>query len=284
MTESGPASRWNEALAPGPGKPVVSSARDSPQLAALYDEVGVRQFEQGKRLIAALDISLGQRVLDVGVGTGRLAIHVAELVGPSGHVVGIDPLPSRIEIARSKACENFAARVGRGEDLSEFADASFDVVYLNSVFHWVEDKPRALAEIFRVLKADGRLGLNCVDPVRPSEMRLLICRALVEAGLDHRPISSLGLPAAELEAQVTAAGFVEYAGESRAFVDVFPSVDALMTWVSSSMLGNFLFDVSAADCIRVRDELARLLEPKHTREGIRLERHLAFATARKPRT
>jgi len=60
----------------------------------------VQQFEHGKQLLAALDIRPGQKVLDIGTGTGRLAIYVAGLIGPSGRVVGIDPLPTRIESAR----------------------------------------------------------------------------------------------------------------------------------------------------------------------------------------
>jgi arsenite methyltransferase len=151
---------------PEPGIPLT---HDTPELAATYEEVSIRQFENGKQLVSALNISSGERVLDIGAGTGRLGAYVAKIVGPSGSVVGIDPLPLRIEIAQSKAIGNFEARVGRAEDLSEFADATFDVVYLNSVFHWVSDKPRALAESFRVLKADGRLGLNCQDVAHPHE-------------------------------------------------------------------------------------------------------------------
>src|SRR6202023_281467 len=108
-------------------------------------------------------------VLDIGAGTGRRAAYVEQIVGTSGRVVALDPLPLRIEIAPSRATSNFKARVVRAEDLSEFADASFHVVYLSSVFHWVEDKRRALDEIFRVLKADGRLGLTCQDADHPHE-------------------------------------------------------------------------------------------------------------------
>src|ERR1700694_217425 len=88
--------------AAAPREPVISSAHDSAELAATYEKVSDRQFEHGKQLIAALNISRGERVLDIGAGTGRLAAYVSELVGPSGHVVGIDPLALRIEIAPSK--------------------------------------------------------------------------------------------------------------------------------------------------------------------------------------
>jgi len=264
---------------------------DTPELAAAYDRTSLYQFETGKQLVSALNILDGERVLDIGAGTGHLAAYVAKIVGPSGWVVGVDPLPLRIEIAQSKASGNFEARVGRAEDLSEFADTSFDVVYLNGVFHWVEEKPRALAEVLRVLKAGGRLGLNCNDAARPHELRLFTRRALAEAGveLDHHIAQpSLGLASEvageELEAMVVAATFVGYSSEFRTFVDHFSDVDALITWASSSSFGNFFVNVSAADRAAVRDALACLLEPKRTPQGIRLERYFTFATARKPKT
>jgi SAM-dependent methyltransferase len=84
-------------------EPGTTLTRDTPELAATYEEVSIRQFENGKQLVSALNISSGERVLDIGAGTGRLAAYVAKIVGPSGCVVGIDPLPLRIKIAQSKA-------------------------------------------------------------------------------------------------------------------------------------------------------------------------------------
>jgi len=269
--------------AAGSLEPRADLTLDTPQLAAAYEEVSShQQFVDGKELIAALNISRGERVLDIGAGTGQLAAHVEKIVGPSGCVVGIDPLPLRVEIAQSKGTDNFEARVGRAEDLSQFADASFDVVYLNCVFHWIEDKTRALAEIFRVLKADGRLGLNCQDADHPHEAFHFLQCAMAESGtgLD---VHVAGLSSQEVEKLVTTAGFVGYKAQLRNSVSFYPDADALMASISSSMFGNFLVNVPDVERARIRVALDRLLEPKRLAlEGIRLERYLAFVTARKP--
>src|SRR5262245_41458634 len=255
-------------MAGEPAEPRIKLTLDTPQLAARYDEVsGHHQFVDGKELISALHIANGDRVLDIGAGTGHLAAYVEKIVGSSGGVVAIDPLPLRVEIAQSKSTANLEARIGRAEDLSEFADASFDVVYLNCVFHWVEDKKRALAEIFRVLKAGGRLGLNCQDTDHPHEAFDFMRRAVTEAGVEYNE-SVPSLSCHELEALVTGAGFVAYEGELRKFVNFYRDVDALLAWSSSSSFGNFLANLSEARCARVRDALDRLLEPKRLSEGI----------------
>jgi ubiquinone/menaquinone biosynthesis C-methylase UbiE len=138
---------------------VSSFAHDSPRLAETYDRLSDSQLESGKRLVERLALEPGARVLDIGCGTGRLARWIAERVGPDGSVTGIDPLEERIAIARS---HGGAVRfeVGQAEDLGAFADASFDAVSMSAVFHWVVDKAKALAEVRRVLRPGGRLGVT----------------------------------------------------------------------------------------------------------------------------
>lgn len=134
-----------------------SLGHDRPELAATYDRASDLQFETGKRMIERLGIAEGSRVLDVGCGTGRLTHWIAERVGSEGSVVGVDPLEERIAIARAQSgAAQF--QVGRAEDLDAFDDASFDVVCMSSVLHWIADKKRALAETRRVLRSGGRLG------------------------------------------------------------------------------------------------------------------------------
>src|SRR5258708_17201527 len=135
---------------------MTSLAHDSPELAETYDRLSDSQFAGGKSLVGRLDVKEGDRVLDVGCGTGRLARWIASITGAAG-VVGIDPLVDRVQVARTNS-QGIAFEVGSAEDLGAFADGSFDVVCMSAVFHWVADKPEALRGVRRVLKPGGRLG------------------------------------------------------------------------------------------------------------------------------
>ena len=106
-------------------------------------------------------IQLGETVLDVGCGTGTLAILVQQRVGRAGRVFGVDPAPKQIARARSKAARRnlpIDFQVGLIEHLA-FPDQSFDLVLSTLMMHHLPDdlKRQGLAEIARVLKVGGRL-------------------------------------------------------------------------------------------------------------------------------
>jgi ubiquinone/menaquinone biosynthesis C-methylase UbiE len=130
-----------------------------------YDTV-VNLFFFGRRratfqaLIAAAGVQPGQRVLDVGCGTGYFARLLARAVGPEGLVVGIDPSPEMINYASRKAgpTRNCQFQVGTAEAL-EFPAEHFDVVVSSLVMHHLPQdlQVAALQEMRRVLRPGGKL-------------------------------------------------------------------------------------------------------------------------------
>src|SRR4051794_29480803 len=112
------------------------------------------------RLREILEPGPGERILEVGPGTGYYALEVAEWIGPDGELVVFDlqqeMLDHTMRAARERGLENVEATQGDAQDLP-YPDASFDAAYLVTVLGEIPDQHAALRELRRVLKPDGRL-------------------------------------------------------------------------------------------------------------------------------
>jgi arsenite methyltransferase len=112
----------------------------------------------------------GEHVLDLGSGAGTDSLVAALMVGPAGHVTGIDMTPEMLEKARRSASEMGAQNVDFIESEAEalpFAEASFDVVISNGVIDLIPDKDAVFSELHRVLTPGGRIQIADVTIQNP---------------------------------------------------------------------------------------------------------------------
>ena len=120
---------------------------------------------------------LGEKVVDIGSGSGTDAMIAARAVGDGGSVIGVDMTSEMLELARRTAAEagisNVEFRQGLAEDLP-VEDGWADLVISNGVLNLVPDKVGAYKEVMRILRPGGRIQIGdiCVDkPVPESAKR-----------------------------------------------------------------------------------------------------------------
>lgn len=134
-----------------------------PALTRIYDpvvRVTTREGRFKEMLVEQVAPAAGQRILDLGCGTGTLAIQVKRRE-PGAEVVGLDADPEMLGRARAKAeRENVELRLAEGmSDELPFEDESFDRVLSTLFFHHLDPEPkrRTACEIARVLRKGGEL-------------------------------------------------------------------------------------------------------------------------------
>jgi arsenite methyltransferase len=115
--------------------------------------------------IAVAELRESETVLDLGSGGGIDVLLSARRVGPSGFAYGVDMTDEMLGLARANAAKAGATNVeflkGTIEDIP-LPDRSVDVVISNCVINLSVDKPKVLAEMFRVLVPGGRIGVSDV--------------------------------------------------------------------------------------------------------------------------
>lgn len=159
--------------------------------AGVYDPllratVNEQQFRE--KLIELAQLKGGERALDIGCGTGSLALMVAEILS-SGSVCGIDISSKMVDRARSKSERTgymIDFRVGNSTDLP-YQDGEFDVAFTSLMYHHLdfEEKRATLGEIHRVLKQGGRYVSLEFDEFPKDLLHRLVLRFTRCSGVLH---------------------------------------------------------------------------------------------------
>lgn len=119
---------------------------------------------QRAQFLRAMGPQLGERVLDVGSGPGFLASEIADAVGPSGHVCGVEISDPLIAIAQAHCAKRAWIEIRQGDAVRlPLPDDSFDAVVSTQVLEYVAEVDAAIAEIFRVVRAGGRIAVLDTD-------------------------------------------------------------------------------------------------------------------------
>jgi ubiquinone/menaquinone biosynthesis C-methylase UbiE len=129
---------------------------------------GGRRRRVYRRIVELSGTAPGDRVLDVGCGSGYLVRLLAAAAGPSGSVIGLDPSAAAVAHGRRRGSAGTSFEVGVAQDLSAFADGTFDVVTSTLALHHVPARKRqdAFREMYRVTRPGGRLLVADFDPSR----------------------------------------------------------------------------------------------------------------------
>lgn len=213
----------------------------------------------------------GQRLLDVACGTGAVTRQAAQIVGPSGQVIGLDISPEALAVARSANGQNGGATIEWREgsaDSLPFADGSFDVVTCQLGLMFFPDRVAALREMRRVLVPGGRLvlmtwGALDKNPGNAAMAQAWKERVSPEQAANFQPPHSLSDPA-EVRRLLGAAGFAQIDAQTQADRARFASPQALVC--AYGALAGLAADESLRDLLCA--DVARLLDVYCGAEGL----------------
>lgn len=255
---------------------------DSLELAEKYDELSDSQFDNGLTLIEKLDIKHSDNVLDLGCGTGRLTLHISEIV-PEGKILGIDPSSQRIQIAKRKLNNNhsnIAFELGGSDDLYRYEDNTFDIIYLNAVLHWVKNKEYLFEHAYRILKPGGMLGLTTGNKDSPPTFRTITKEVLNRRSITEKP-ESVPVNPGELKSLLLKNEFnineISLIKDPRYFNTSLQCLE----YIEASSFGTFLSDIPENIKDDIKKDIMLEFENRRTTKGIENVYNLMYGVAEK---
>ena len=231
--------------------------------AELYDNKHAFVSQYGEGVLELLDVKPGERILDLGCGTGDLA----KLIWEHGaDVLGIDASPDMIAKAKAKYPElDFS--VANGTDFH--FDELFDAVFTNAVLHWIHDADGVIKSVYNVLKTGGRFVGEFGGKDNNKLMLAAASTVLNKYGyIKGDVIIPWYFPStAEYASRLEAGGFrVTFTSHFDRPTLLQDGRDGMVRWFD--MFGSSLFQkIPAAELTQILNEITDLLQPTNEVDG-----------------
>lgn len=196
-------------MPPGPAPDGEPTTSVFDRAAASFDAGGARFFATaGRMLVDLAGLGTGQRVLDLGAGTGAVSIPAARAVGPTGSVVALDISPAMLERLRERAererLQTIVTRLGDAANPAGSA-GGYDAITAGFVLFMLADPTTAVRRYARLLAPGGRLALSLFGAPDPRWRWLLRLHLLGRR--DGRTTGRADLSKPALARLLSAAGF-----------------------------------------------------------------------------
>jgi ubiquinone/menaquinone biosynthesis C-methylase UbiE len=245
------------------------------------------------RLLEYSQVRSGQAVLDIGTGTGHLAIAAAYIVGNQGQVIGIDISAGMLAQAQSKVnalgLSNVEFQLADAEALDYSVD-HFDHILCANTFPWMENKEATLRLWHQFLQPGGRIGIH--TPADTAYVGAVVLRrVLAKYGLSLEPSNRLG-SVEQCQNLLAKAGFeavavkTEQHGTYTNLAKVKATWEGIVVSPSSTALkvsGNAFSQLSSAQLAQARAAFEAELESLQTEQGIWDDLTTLYVFGRKPR-
>lgn len=193
-----------------------------------------RQPERGLDLVAALSIKGDERILDVGCGDGQVTAALARRV-PQGSVVGLD-ISERMIVGAQTTYADIKNLSFVCHDIATFStQEKFDVIVSFNTFHWVENQPEAIKNIYNALKKGGRFFMIMSARDDQSPTAQVFASDRWKKQIRQKKETYFGRTAEEMEKLLQQAGFEEYKVHCETLEATFASreefLNKQLTWV-----------------------------------------------------
>ena len=253
-----------------------STGSESVESASHYEQLSDYQKKTGQTLVKFSRVKRGEKVLDLGCGTGHLAAVLSEVVGPEGRVVAVDPDGERVKIAREKYSRpNIEFLVA---DDQTFPGDSYNLIFGHFVVQWIMNKDALFERVSDKLRSGGRFVFSTFNgtPEFPSDIRDALTTF---AGSDFYHRQQYELQAYErastYQQLAESAGLVVTAVDNRESTTHWRDLEQLIVYFHGASLG--LFDLSA-----VSKEALKEYEEKNNLGSFHLTRDLLSMIVTKP--